>query len=1456
MSIHHLRLLIEKTARYAWRQRSCRYVPTIVFEFSIPILSILFLCLFRWIYSPSTTNNHAFQIVPEQESVLILNYTSAYRCPGRSIPIEIHSNETFQHLQQICPRSQFHFRSSSSSKQLLIESNNELSYSCQSYNRHWCNVFPRYQSPLDIRHECSQIIDQQFHRLFKTYLATESLLYRPIKRQYLSIFTWPCASYNSDPMFSIYANFSLIILFITIDISIIFNYHFLYHQLIKEKMQKITELLRLLSIHPIFNTLSWFLRHFLIQTIINLFIIIVLKLSFQGAIYFANISIWFLILTFLLWTIQVLSQSILIGQISSSFTIASLCSWLIYFISFWLASSSSIHLGFLLQLICSFCLPFYSIKRLLVLFVQINSNQRQQKDFYLELVLIWMSMCLGSLVIWLITFYFKRTSNHHHHRRRKTSMICEPLINDQIQVRVENLTKTYGRSSVDRQAVLDDISFELKTSTIYGLIGPNGSGKTTTMEILCNLLSYDRGQVDIRSKSIGYCPQTDILFSFLTVQEQLEFYASVRSNSKNIDRQQLNDLLHMVDMYQYKDQLCGTLSGGMKRKISILCAFIGNVDLVILDEPSSSLDPIARRILWTWFRESKYNRTLLISSHLLDEIEELCESVLILDCGHIRAQGTILELKTHFNPSGDRFYLESIPSYIPTEWRLDQHSIQIPDRKQLLNYLNRFEQDQIEYSLNNPTLDEIYLQLASSTEDPSKIEQLFSIRTNPNSYLKQMMAVFIRRCQMLFRQARLLPIVIVLCIIYALLSRYLPTSYPTIEPIRYYISSPFDFIGKANLNNFNIKILPRFSSSDAFQQHLMDLSVHSFQKPLVAIRIPSSTHFECYLLSQPTLTNLMTSCLPIFRLFSNRTISPLKLIIETETTTILTPQDNSRFCHSIAPLSYNIEGVLLSLIFIISSAFAIQDYVSGLHSYSLIHNLSSIIHWSTIFLFDLVLCLIWHFILALISRFIYSSTFTIQYFLLIPIYFIVNLPFIYLLSRFFKSPMLGSFIIIFLIQLAYLIHTFQFFFELFPTSSLLTKLLPWIRWMLILIFPNVNISIFIKATLKKALCPSDVPDEFAYERYENKILIHSLIGIGQFLIYFGLLILIDNWKWNLNLKRKLNEENQDEIDVANERQRIENMTDNERNDQAIILKDLTKYFHKSKRAVVNRLTFAVSNRECFGLLGFNGSGKFLFEVEAKTKQHLFSSGKTTTFRMLVGELQPTRGSIKKNSTTTIGYCPQNDISFSGLTVLQTVNYICRIHGLEPNSINQLLLEQFHLNKYQNYLFSHLSGGTRRRLHLALCLIGSPTLLLLDEPTAQVDSILRHQIRLILQHRPQRTSIIFASHSMFECEQLCDRLTILIQGTARCLGTIEQIKSKYGMTYRIRLRFIESSIDIPELVHIEHTNEYIYKDKSLAQLFALLEQLVDQCVIASDYTVQLTSLEHIFLTLQHSSSAKS
>ena len=652
MLLYHLRLLIGKSLRYAWRLRTCHCCPKVIFELFVPLICLLILILLRWIHTPGTSKNRPssydgskptdIQLLPPSihssiESIHLFNYSSIVRCPTSDISIEIVDPILFNRFQNRCPQNRF-LLSSKSTKydaQILLNTSSQgniIHYRCRYDNSQWCQNLTQLiseQDPLEVQHPssklCSHVDIYQSKEILHTYLAIESLLKTPIRKQSLIVYTWPCSSYGSDPLFSFAPRFVLIFFLVLIDGLILFGFNHLFHALIEEKSQGITELLRLISIQPILNSLAWFLRVFVIQLITMILLIFVLKLPFDGAIYFRHVSVWLIIPTILFWSIQVLSRAILIGHVFSSNLKATLWSWLIYFLSCWLAYSSLVRLPLFLHLFASAWLPFYSIKRAFILLFRLNANLGENKGFIGEILAIWLSMIIGSVIMWLLAYYLEQIfpgkygisrpwtwpldtlrKNRVKQQKRRDSVTMQMVQTHpepNTTVYVNNLTKTYGRFNAETQLAVDHVSFKLEKSMIHGLIGHNGAGKTSTMEMMCGLLSCDCGTIEIHDqnlyenlselqKCIGYCPQQDMLFSHLTVIEQLEFYARVRSKGNAIDSKQIEDLLRMMDMDENSRHLCHTLSGGMQRKLSILCAFVGQANVILLGRRMSVRDEV------------------------------------------------------------------------------------------------------------------------------------------------------------------------------------------------------------------------------------------------------------------------------------------------------------------------------------------------------------------------------------------------------------------------------------------------------------------------------------------------------------------------------------------------------------------------------------------------------------------------------------------------------------------------------------------------------------------------------------------------------------------------------------------------------------------------------------------------------------------------------------------------
>lgn len=217
-------------------------------------------------------------------------------------------------------------------------------------------------------------------------------------------------------------------------------------------------------------------------------------------------------------------------------------------------------------------------------------------------------------------------------------------------LRIERLTKTYG----DRP-VLRGLSLSLRPGEIYGLLGPNGAGKSTTINILGRLLEPDAGDVWLGDRPLaraprqwlGIAPQENLLYKSLTCAENLDFFASLYGLGRADRTRQVAACLAAVGL---SDRACSpvdTLSGGMQRRLNVAIALVHRPKLVILDEPTAGLDLEARYELWATIRSLKQQgMTVLLTTHLLDEAERLCDRVGILHQGTIAAEGTLDELRS------------------------------------------------------------------------------------------------------------------------------------------------------------------------------------------------------------------------------------------------------------------------------------------------------------------------------------------------------------------------------------------------------------------------------------------------------------------------------------------------------------------------------------------------------------------------------------------------------------------------------------------------------------------------------------------------------------------------------------------------------------------------------------------------------------------------------------------
>ena len=203
------------------------------------------------------------------------------------------------------------------------------------------------------------------------------------------------------------------------------------------------------------------------------------------------------------------------------------------------------------------------------------------------------------------------------------------------------------------QAV-NGLSFEIRRGEIFGLLGPNGSGKSTTIKMILGLLHPTRGLLRVLGKSprdvaakarVGYLPEESYLYPYLTSEETLDFFARLFDLDAGERRRRIGQLLDMIGLAHARRRMVGEFSKGMARRIGLAQALINDPDLVILDEPTSGLDPIGcRQIKDLIVTLAGRGKTVILSSHLLADVEDICHRVAILYNGRVQAQGTMADL--------------------------------------------------------------------------------------------------------------------------------------------------------------------------------------------------------------------------------------------------------------------------------------------------------------------------------------------------------------------------------------------------------------------------------------------------------------------------------------------------------------------------------------------------------------------------------------------------------------------------------------------------------------------------------------------------------------------------------------------------------------------------------------------------------------------------------------------
>ncbi|CAF1011366.1 unnamed protein product [Rotaria sordida] len=1433
----------------------------------------------------------------------------------------------------------------------------------------------------------SLLIDYQINKTIEFELERSPITCTPVRRD------------------SIFESGSILVTTILIMIDFIFliPYLILLISLIREKNAKVKEILKVLGIEPILNNFAQAIRTLIILCLFILLLCIVYKLKLKPDAYFNTVNFGILFIGYLILGLQLISFCIMNVQLFDKNVRAILGTFLIYLISL-IVFSYSIVWPTGIQYVLIFFSPYIAghslfqqaiLHDLAKIDVSLFRTIYYNVPMYFPTLIIMIFSCIFYWVLsWYLekvfpgiygiplewNFLFKRDywcsekidyCKHSFSNSNTSNSIGKPIVH------IYNLVKKFGPDKI----AVNDVSFNLYENQITSLLGPNGSGKTTIFNCLIGIYKQTSGRITIENedgiefdtqinidmlrKSMGYCPQHDILFDLLTIKEQLEFYAIARGFEKN-KKKIVKEMLYLVNLQNSKDLYCNSLSGGMKRRLSLACAFIGDTKIVLLDEPSSGLDPSNRRLLWDWLRSMKEGKTLLLTTHFMEESDALSDRIIIIANGNIKVDGTSAKLKEQHG-SGYKLVINKqhnyhtndikneLYQYLPklkietdisdgdvvfrTNQQPNEQFVQALYQLEIMKKENRIKN----YGVQNSTMDDVFLKITRETKndnesnstsiDIDKIDKqchdVFNDRhflTGISYHLNQCYGLIIKTSLVRYRRWALTFIILLLPILYNLLSNLI------------FRSGNDSGIFKMNLNSLNPQtiiyhtdpIIEKYfrASIDGSKLEQGSANITEMNQQIWQKRMKRPyTYTDIYLgfnIPKPigdkytiqTLSSNLISGHEIISLASNTFYKYILNDTSASIQTTLIYKNTGNFTAQVSvgilmnllstascflkllPISLLLDVFIFYIFFFYTTVFLISERKDSFLSLLNISGLHPASYWLFSYLFDIIISVIWFcYLLAIYCiidiafhgvpnkkphletmiplEFASPWNLRIQFYPLTILITLPTLPFVYLLTKFFRSDILGGITICFLLIVSHFISIIIPVVTMIIENTFIRKIL---YWLFNLISPTINSQVIITYILaKKSRLCRFITDPFGLDDPALKLFkalgddtIQWNIGIIilHILLFFLILIIIDSGLLQISLsclyKSNFNE-NQLDDDVLVERHRILNNEKNSSNNKEHIdyltVNNLVKYYPIRKILAVNHLTFGARRGEAFGLLGYNGAGK------------------TTTFRIIVGDLMSTQGTAyidgqnvhrRIRSTRHLGYCPQENCSMSYLTVHDSLYLLARIRGIKSSrikSIVQTISSLFLLDPFLNNYIHELSGGTKRRLHTAIALIGPPLVAILDEPTTGVDPHARQQMQeIFLNAVKAKLTIILTSHSMDECERVCNRLGIMVHGQLACLGTIQHLKSKFGQGYtiEIKVRSIDNDINATAIqnvqsfllsqkqYHIEikettqSTGVFQIEHSTPAELFQLLEENKQQLNIET-YTISQTTLEQIFLS---------
>jgi ABC-type multidrug transport system ATPase subunit len=1012
-------------------------------------------------------------------------------------------------------------------------------------------------------------------------------------------------------------------------------------------------------------------------------------------------------------------------------------------------------------------------------------------------------------------------------------------------VRIDNMTKIYKPSLIRKffsfvspprpeVVAVDNLTLTAKKGEILALLGANGSGKSTTLDAIAGISNFTTGDISVdTSGGLGFAPQHNVLWDELTVEEHIRLFSRIKDPRRKTPDTEISALIEAIGLRSKAKAWSKTLSGGQKRKLQLGMMLIGGSSVCCVDEVSSGIDPLSRRKIWDILLKERGSRTIIMTTHFLDEADLLADNIAILSKGTLRAEGSSAQLKDTFG-AGYRIHvlnprsLDTVPDFEGVTKKIATNNVTYVSSSsdQAAKVIRALEAAGVPYRSSGPTIEDVFLHLAEEvhgeglqrqpdvvSEKVSKVSSDVRMASDNLSLLSgrqigmiQQTGVLLRKRFTVFKTnwlpyAAAFVVPIIAAAVIQLLVRHddLVGCSPTqrsshtsnddffrLLDTAHLVGGPSSQFGGSSLEDLFKPILPKSTSSSSSGTSAVSLG------NVTVDLVNSLSSFEDFVEnnrrtvapaglwlgdsnSAPTLAFKADN----FSMYS-AVIGQSLLNTILANTTIATAY--KEFDYPVAPST----GRGLQLVVYFAVACSIFPGLFGLYpNTERLKNVRSLQYssgvrtlpvWAAHIIFDFGIILVPMILAAMI--FVVSSNSWYNGGYLFPIFMFYGLTTIivsYFLSLISASPM-ATYAMTSVVQgLGFAIYLIAYLFILTYSPAANTDRDVLIaHWVIAAIFPTGSLirTLMVGQNIFSTTCDNDVlqANPAALTAYGGPLLYLIL----QSIFWFSIVVWVESGAGRYAPEKAKKSPEIDDPEIVEELLRVDGEGGQS---DGLRIAHLTKAF--GKNTAVDNVTFGIEHGEVFALLGPNGAGK------------------STTISLIRGDIAPSRNggdvfienvSITKHraaARANLGVCPQFD-AIDNMTVSEHLRHYSRLRGIsDVDHQVPAVIRAVGLEAYADVMAHTLSGGNKRKLSLGIALTGNPPAILLDEPSSGLDAAAKRIMWRTLETIVPGRSILLTTHSMEEADALANRAGIMARRML-ALGSTEKLRHRFGDTLHVHL----------------------------------------------------------------------